>query len=421
MLNKITCESLIFFLAGTQPIEDLPWPRLERSDYNLINSLSRQLAKSVGFTDRQYVLAKEKIDHYASSFEGIDIETAKETLAIPLREIDRSRWIKIVEYPGANRVYEAENSPFIAIRFTFQKKLIDSLDSMKKGLNSEEWEYDKIEKIHYVRYSEQNLYKIVNLFKDKNFELSKEVEEIYEKLDALKSENYVPGVYNFEVKNLPPVGIKMLEQETGMLNSDTLYLYKDRSIRYGLEYFDEEELNKSFANLDNTTKLIANRTSRSVAIQRDDITIDDIVLSLEKLNRLPMLIVLPSSEAHDVLVTMQQSIRNIIPSQDIAVMFRMDNTTPDGAHFNEYLRKEKINNKLANNTKIVYTLDNKVPKPLLQSGIELMSLLVYSSHSSVYAVRKVLDTYTNKDLIIHYVTKETKSTRFFYDRSVQEL
>jgi len=421
MLNKLTCESLIFFLAGTAPIDNLPWPKIERSDYNLINILIRQLAKGVGFTDRQYALAKQKIDHYASAFADVDIESAKNELSIPLREIDRSRWIKIVDAPKNSREIDKEKSPYIAVRFTFQKKLIDSLESMKRGVSNEDWSYDKIEKIHYVRYSERNLYKIVNVFKEKNFDISDQVKEIYEKLEQFKIEDYVPGVYDFKIKNLPENGIKMLEQEVGVPTKDNLYLYRDRSLRYGLEYFDSDTLLKSFENLNDTAKVIANRTSRSISLQRDTVQIDDIILSLENLNRLPLLIVLPGAEAHDVLVTMQQSIRNIIAAEDIAVMFRMDNSSESGEHFNEYLKKEKINNKLANNTKIVYTLDNKVPKPLLQSGIEIMSLLVYSSSSSVYAVRKVLETYTNKDLIIHYVTKETKSTRFFYDRQVQEL
>lgn len=421
MLNKITCESLIFFLAGTQPLNDLAWPNLERPDVNLINSFSRQLAKGIGFTDKQYELAKEKIDNYASVFVDIDLEDAKNTLAIPLREIDRSRWIKIVNELPNNKLYEEHKAPFIAIRFTFQKKLIDSLDEMKRNLGSSEWSYDKIDKIHHVTYSEKNLYKIVNLFKDKNFELSDQVKEIYESLDNLQADNYVPGVYNFEVKNLPNKGLEMITKELGDASLDNLYLYKDRSLRYGLNYFDKELLEQSFTKTNNLTKGIANRSSKSLIVNKEYININNLILSLEQLRRLPVVIVLPSSSCQDALVELHQDIRNIIPAQDVSVMFRMDNNTSDGTYTNQYIRKEKINNTLASNTKIVYTLENKVPKPLLTSNFSPMSIVVYNTNSSIYSMKKVLGCFADLDLVVHYTSKDSKSSNYFYDRDIETI
>jgi len=145
------------------------------------------------------------------------------------------------------------------------------------------------------------------------------------------------------------------------------------------------------------------------------------MLSLESLNRLPVIIVLPSSDAHDVLVELHQQIRNIIPSEDVCTMFRMDNTNQDGSFINEYIRKEKINNKLAKNIKVVYTLENKVPKPLINADFDPMSIIVYSSHSSVYSIRKILGCFEDKDLIVHYSTKNSKSSNYFFDRNIETI
>ena len=414
MLDNITCEKLIHFLAGTQEIPGIDYPTLDRTDYNLINSFSRQLARKIGFTDRQYELAKTKIDYYAEQLPGIDLEAAKTALEIPLREIDRAKWIDIQKDEATGQYTN------VLIRFTFSKRLINNIEKLKQDIGNNDWSYDKDNKTHIVKYSERNLYDVVKAFEDKNFELTADVQEMYKVLNCYEPDDYVPGVYNYTVKNMSPTGIEYITQELGEPTEDNLVLYRDRSLRYGLEYFDDD-LSKCLSQSKKLVSSIANRKSKSVIVNRETANIEDVVLALEELKRLPVLIVLPSAEAHDVLVTVHDRIKNIISSDDICTMFRKENNTPDGAYLNEYIRKEKINNKLANNTKIVYTLDNKVPKPLIKSEFNPMAVLVHSIGSSPYSVRKMLGCYEDKDLIIHYSSKDSRSSAYFYDRSIETI
>lgn len=409
MLDTITCETVIHFLAGTREIPGIDYPKLDRSDYNLINSFSRQLARRIAFTDRQYELAKAKIDYYADQLPGLDLETIKETIELPIREIDRARWIDINE--DANE---------ILIRFTFSKKLISNIETLKKHIDSDAWNYDKENKTHTVKYTERNLFDVVESFKDKNFELKPLVKELYNKLNELNLEDYVPGVYDYQVKNMPQKGIDFITKELGSPSQDNLLLYKDRSIRYGLEYFDQE-LEQHLTQANPIVSAIANRKTKSVIVHKDYVNIEDLILALEDLKRLPAIIVLPASDAHDVLVTIHERIKNIIPSKDISTMFRLENDGSDGSYLNEYIKKEQINNPLAINTKIVYTLENKVPKPLLKSEFDPMSLLVISVGSSPLALRKLLGCYGDKDLVIHYGSKDSRSSSYFYDRNIETL
>lgn len=414
MLDNITCEKVIHFLAGTQEIPGMEYPKIDRSDYNLINSFSRQLARRIGFTDRQYELAKTKIDYYADQLSGIDIEAAKSILELPLREIDRARWIDIQQ--------DEETGQFmnVLIRFTFSKKLIDNIDKLKKDIGNDAWAYDKENKTHIVKYSERNLYDVVNAFEGKNFELTPVVQELYEKLDAYSPDDYIPGVYDYTIKNMSPSGIDYITKELGKPCEDNLVLYRDRSLRYGLEYFDDV-LSNCLAQTNPLVGSIANRKSKSVILNKESANIEDVILALEELKRLPVVVVLPAAEAHDVLVMLHDRIKNVISSQDISTLFRKENNTPEGAYLNEYIRKENINNTLANNTKIVYTLDSKVPKPLIKSEIDPMTVLVYSLGSSPYSVRKMLGCYEDKDLIIHYSSRDSRSSKYFYDRKIEIL
>jgi len=400
--EELYLEDLVLHLAGIAPVsKDLDPPKLESSDINLIQSFGSQIVRNLGFTDRQYDLAKRKIDDYKNTFSFIvNLEEVKERTRIPLRQIDRSRWIRIEENSKGD--YE------IAVRFTFQKKLISSINEIRRSLN-DKGSYDKETKIHRFEYSERNLWEIVTAFKDKNFDLSDEVQDIYKKIDAFDPDNYIPGVYKNEIKNLHPNGVKAITSELGNPTSDNLILFKDRSLKYGINVPTDTEENS-------LTIKIAKRQSTQLQINNTDYAIDNILVSLNDLERLPILILVPFESCYDSIVEIQDYVQNLVPSKDVSVMFRLDNQG-DGLHFNEYIKSKGINNKLDKNTKIVYTLDNKIPKPLLTSDWNPNTILVYGN-SRVPSTRKVLECYNDKDLIIHYHDGAIP-THFFYNKNIE--
>jgi len=198
-----TVEDLLEILAGLQGQSKI---QIESSDHNLLYSLARQVFKGTGLTDRQYELSKEKLSKYADQFTELDynFDNAIQNLKYPLREIDRSRWIKIVDSLDVDQLYESHKSPFIAVRFSFQKKLISAIEQINNKISSQPYHYDTVNKIKYYEYSERNLYEIVSAFKDKNFILEKNVEELYDTISNFKKENHLPGIYDFKFLNLHP-------------------------------------------------------------------------------------------------------------------------------------------------------------------------------------------------------------------------
>jgi hypothetical protein len=396
-------EDLILCLAGQKKLHpDSDFPELDRSDYNLIYSLAKQVSNNTGFTDRQLELAKRKVDDYSSYFNFLaEVDTIKNNVNLPIREIDRSRWIKIV--------YRDE-SPSIAVRFTFQKKLISAIEDIRKEIQDKN-EYDKVNKVHYFDYSERNLFTIVEAFKQNNFELSEEVQTIYNKLLAFCKEDYVPGIYNNEVKNLHPNGLELLEDELGKLDSDNILLYKDRSFKYGIS------VDNTCANT--LAEKIAHRTEPSINIDETTYPIDKTLLALEELYRYPVLMMLPQTNCHNMLVDVHEFARNLISPEDTSVVFRLDNSG-EGAYFNDYIKKQGINNKVDTNTKLVYTLDNKVPKPLLNSGWNPRAIIVLGT-SGFLGTRKVLDCYSGNDLVIYYGNSYSPGFGRYYRRKIQKI
>ena len=367
--------------------------RIDSRDKNLIGSLAVQVLKNIGLTDRQLGLAKKKIDEYAVLLKelGVDAEQAKQKVVLPVRELDRSRWIK---FDTSDDILK------ITVRFLFAKKLISAIEELKQHISKDQRTYDAESKTWTFDYTESNLYNIVNIFKPYDFELDPAVLNIYNQLCGLNAEDVVPGVYNGKVKNLPDAAVKMLQDELGELDSDNLILYKDRSIRYGLHFFDQDSLNASTGKVSELATKIANRLMPSIAIEHSRVAIENIVLALEELNRLPLLIVVPSQTPEDI-VNIHKSLKNIIPEEQTTVMFRLDNTDA-GAPVNAWIKENRLNNYLDSSIKIVYTIDNKVPKPILRSGWQPRAILSVAESWVLVSMRRILNYYADQDLIIHY-------------------
>ena len=408
-----TVEDYIEILAGVQAGGDSI--KLERPDYNLITSLARQTFRGMAYTDRQFELAKNKVLHYKSQLESSGftvLDNDLETPRMPLREIDRSRWIKIVDHLGDDTCYQSDKSPFIAVRFTFQKKLISALEK----LQVKNYHYDKRTKVQYFEYSEQNLFRIVSAFANKNFNIDPQVQELYDKITKFSRETSLPGVYNYEIKNLPSTAVKELESTLGSPTADNLVLYKDRSLQYGLHVDDYS------VDVNSLQHRIAQRNSVNVSVDSKNIKIDELLLTLESLKRNKTLILLSNNHQtyYDKIVDVHSYIRNIVDSKDVSVTFRLDNKD-DGLEFNNYIKKQGINNKVDTNTKIVYNVDNKMPKPLYTSNWMPDTIIVLGS-SGFVATRKVLECYPGVDLIIHFVDgNTTHGYRSYLGRGINKL
>ena len=367
--------------------------RIDSRDKNLICSLANQVLKCIGLTDRQLGLARKKIDEYAALLEeiGINVEHAKEKLVLPVRSLDRSRRIQFDT---------SDDSVKITVRFLFAKKLISAIEKLKKHIPKDQSTYDADSKTWTFDYTESNLYNIVNIFKPYEFEIDEDLLTVYDQLCALDPAQVVPGIYNGKIKNLPNTAVEMLQDEIGAPDSNNLILYKDRSIRYGLHHFDQESLAASTCRVSELAAKIANRSIPSIAIEYPNISVESIVLALEELERLPWLILVPSQTPEDI-VGIDKSVRNIAPPEQTTVMFRLDNTDT-GAPVNAWIKENRLNNYLDSNIKIVYTIDNRIPKPILRSGWNPRAVLSFTQSSMLVSMRKILNYYIDRDLIIHY-------------------
>lgn len=391
---------------------------LDRTDHNLIYSFVKQVSRGMAFTDRQYELAKAKILYYKDQFisQGYNPENDLDNLRLPIRTIDRSRWLRITEYTNDSKVTENIDSPsiYIAVRFTFQKRLISVIEQIKKATGNQEL-YDKETKVHYFHYSEKVLFDIIEAIKDKNFDIDETAQTIYKKLKSLKPEDHIPGVYGFEIKNLHANGKAAILNELGEPSEANMLLYKDRSLRYGLGHVSlNGRKNESVLGFK-----IANRKTSTISVNNKEHTLDNLFVALDELDRYPILFILSSNDPLNHITEIHQHSKTFISPKEVSVMFRLDNTG-EGAQFNNYIKQQGINNKLDINTKIVYTIDHTVPKPLIKSGWDPKAI-VLRSVANIASTKKSLECFSSTDLVIHYQDDLISSYKYYFKTDVEKI
>ena len=366
---------------------------IQSSDFTILNSIARQVYKGVGLTDRQHEVVKEKLLSYADQFTALEypIHDAVKNTRIPIRHIDRARWIRTVSI---------NDQFYIGVRFTFNKKLISAIEVLsnieQKSL------YDKVEKTHYFIFNEVNLHKVIGELKDKNFEIELELQERYNLLEMMHTnkKNYIPGVYGFKLQNLHAKAIDYMISSVGNPDADNLALYKDRSQLFGIKHFDEDDLNSSINKLTTLSQKIVKRTHPHILINSTEHTFDRVAESLLELNRYPLLVCLNDGNDFSSLQTVHYSFRNIFSNDDFCTLYRKENDVAENIEFNQYIKDNNLNNPLVINSKIVYTNINKMSKTLLKSSWRPQAAILMTSMRSTK-----IDTYLQElDLVIHYDT-----------------
>ena len=304
-----TIEDALEILAGLKGNYDL---KIEKEEFTIMNSIARQVFRGTALTDRQYDLMKEKLQKYIPQFEQVGLETiliSLEELRQPLRQIDRSKWIKIVDYPE-DIVYDAdEASKYIAIRFPFKKSDVMLINDISKPNG---YHHNKGSHIHYFALNEEYLFQIGDKFFNKDFEIDEILKEKYQQIKQIKdnANKYLPFVKDNKIHNISEKLEKIIQEET---DNDLLKIY-DRRFRYCLDHINIEVTGNSLE------EIIASRSSIHYQSKPSEQLIDSVLHALYNLDRFPMLVVLDNKDCESQLYEVVQFFRDLVPAEQQSVL-----------------------------------------------------------------------------------------------------
>jgi len=357
-------------------------------DATLMRSMGVQVSKGTALTDRQYELAKKILRKYTAQFEDAGVEDCEGVLErhrMPLRDIDRSRYVRIVSSDEASGVARGDNC--IKVRFPFNKKTIAQLYELTRNLDDKNYHHRKGSHSHYFTFDEYHTLKVLDLFADKDFEISDDLRKLHDILKAVEHspEQHIPCIHNEELTNVPSSLKLKIHNDT----SGDLIKIVDRRRRYGIE-------NVNYApDLDTLAKKMAFRETQVFSAENTDTR--RYLEALYELDRFPLLVTVEGTQELNQLFDIYTVLKNFIPAEQQSVLFRQDGAT----EFNQFVAEKQLNNWVDENTKVVYVRHNKFPKILLNSNWR--PIASYAEMCYTYNSYNPVNIYIKEhcDLIVH--------------------
>jgi len=331
-------------------------------------SIYKQTVRGLGLTDRQYALVLKKVQQYVT----VDDLPTK----IPLRSIDRSKYVKLVETVdvyGQDTVYDSYKTKWkwIKVRFPFSKKDIVKIDSIQ--ISHLEYFHKKGSHEHYYKFTAKNLYNIISALKTRNFEIEQQLLDYYKKVENIKNTKFDL----FET--CLPEDIKQ-----HILSMDKT-IYADRSLRYGY--------NVEYVYSDTLIDTIAYRKQREVCLDPKVHTMQNIVETINQLERFPLIVLIDEDTSFLQLRQIHTELSKVVDNKYQSVLFRIDNKDENNCTVNDYIKDNELNNWVDNSTKVVYIKKNKLPKVLLQADFRPICALAKTSTRCNKNVRLYMQSY----------------------------
>jgi hypothetical protein len=374
---------------------------IDNSDKVILTSISRQCKKGIGLTDKQCNLVSEKINSYVDVLNqhNIFIENITDT-KIPLRSIDRSKTIKIVDLVENFSHIDSHKTQWkwIELRFPFAKKYIALVDAIGAKVKSQYF-HKKGSHTHYFKLTEKNVDLVVENFIHKGFIIDDVLLATYNEIQAIKSageNSIIPYYDNEQFYNLTNSAIDYLQNK-----KFTLKQIHDRKLRYGLCTVSPA------IDLTGLDQIVVNRESSVVHVDPERYTVENIFSLLNELDRYPLLVCLDETEAFDQIQKVYFSLNNFVSNEEQAVLFRVDSNSTQ-ARFNSFVADNNLNNWVNKDTKVVYIEKNKIPKVLLKE--EWKPICAVSLNSNRFTTMVNDYVVDNVDLLVYY-DKEKYSVR----------
>lgn len=369
---------------------------VEPSDSVILTSISKQVNKGIALTDRQFALVKEKLSKYRHVFEQNNFEFNEkdlETTKLPLRQIDRTKEIKIIDMKGV---------PYIEIRFPFNKKEIVKVEKLV-SINKKNYFHTSGSNTHCIKFSANACANAVELFSANNFVIEKMIVDIANEANAIKNNKnmYAPRIENSKFFNVN----KSLQQSLcAEIESDldNPLLLKDRAFRYGLEYQDLL-LDESLA------AKIASRETSIYNVDPEFWSLSQTIEAILQLQRSPILVLIDDDSSYEQLKEMYNIFKNNIPDEKQSVLFREDSENNKNRYVNDFVKNHNLNNWIDNTTKVIYIKKSKLPKLLLKDQIKPMCVLGKTSLRNSLLVEAYIMHVC--DLIVYH--DKTKPNLFF--------
>lgn len=364
-------------------------------DQTVVHSLAANPSAGRGFTEKQRSLVLRLCKKYQIQLTreiGPEVATALDNPEFKFPVLQPTPQEKSIKIQG-NR---------ILVKFPFSEEIVEKIRKFKAETSVQTVNWDGDEKAWQFALEENNILWITNNLLSSDFtvdpeflEFSGQILEILENM-----EKYVPTVIYEDGRYAFKNTYRTVPQpETNDL-VETLLLAK----HYGISTWDENVEN--FIKNANFSPVLTSFLEESISNRSEfDVSENSIDQFTELFkHNVPALIIIPGYGEFFTLKTWTTWLKSQgFAEKDISVMFRLSSDT--GGMFNELVKQNNLNNPIDENTKVVF-ISQKIPKPLIKSGIDFKLIVNLGSLSGVHYS---ISTYLGGRRDVIRYTDKTKS------------
>jgi len=389
---KLYLEDLICRLASNGGYLFHPEISLWKGDESVIYSLSNNPVAGRGYTEKQRNLVIRLVRKYRNQLVAALGQPASD--AIDLAEFQ----FNLVESKPMTKLITIEGKK-ILVSFPYDEALVATIKKFRDSNKARlvDWNNDK--KVWAFDLEELNVIWIGNNLLPLGFSVDANFLEIFEEISQVLEniESHIPMLIHTDE------GFKFANAHRTIPQLATSSIVEAALLAkyYGISVWDEKvsDLLKNEEISPILDKFINESTSDNLDFDTTTNSIDQFT-DLFKFN-IPAMIIIPAGHELEYLKIWHKWLRlQKFQEKEISVMFRLENTV--GRDFNDYVRTFDLNTPIHENTKIVF-ISQKLPKPVIKSGIDFKFILNLGSISGVhYSISTYLQ---NRPDVIKYTDK----------------
>jgi hypothetical protein len=374
---------------------------LNHYDQSVAISFYTQIYNGTGFTEKQRQLALTMLSrNYAqlSKVSNIDIADAiaNPVFRLPIRKLTIMKHISISTCPIYGKV--------INIEFPFDSKLVEIF--RKERANLLDMTFDQELRVWRTALNERALPLLTTLIVDHGFTTDAEFGKYAEQFVTIREnlEKYIPMV---TLQDGLPKFLNVSKYVPQPHSTDIIeVLFEARkSGIHTWDYAVSAELEKIPAKKV-TMDFLNQNPGTLFTIDLEENTFSDVVDLVKFIG--PTVFVIPgATELEKTSNTVEHLLANGIAKEEISVLFRLPKET--GEKFNTYVKDMGLNNPISANTRAVF-VSGKVPKPMIDSGIQFESIVNFSIYSVHYTLQTFIKNHHN---VIHVLDKNKQRNMNF--------
>lgn len=383
----MTIDKLLLKIINnsSKPLEEL----ISNRDYNVLKTLATNISSHLFITENQGRLVVKILRENSEK-----LTEFKEEI---LQKINEPTWSKPFRHiPQVKKFFLSKNSeqePVLTVEFTFSaeiRKILSDLFSKTENLSTLQGG-----KLWYADYTEKNIVALYEALYPLKFEIEDTIKNHYL---TIKSWSKIEVENQFVLTNIENKNFhKAITNDLGIATPIDQNIINDRSMRY--KYITENPRNFG----ENLTEIIANRSNTKIFIDKDQYDLSDVVASLIKLHRMPMLVVFDNTDEKkfvENLEILKISLEKNGIFDNVGIYFRLPNSET-GKKFNTIISENKYNFPLEDATIVASVLSGKIPKFFLKNRWQPMSVIALDTKMGLRHGKT--SVYTNCcDLIIEY-------------------